>query len=88
MRLNIKRKFADTFRKKTVGQLITFTIAFILFALYAYTILYESGWAVVASLRPRRDLMNNPFGIPEHFGGFQHGAPAAADPLRHGQRLR
>ena len=65
MRLNIKSKFADIFRKKTVGQLITFTIAFILFALYAYTILYASGWAVIASLRPRRDLMNNPFGTPE-----------------------
>ena len=64
MRLNIKRKVADMFRKKTVGQLIVFGIAFVLFAIYAYTILYTSGWAVLASLRPRRDLMNNPFGAP------------------------
>ena len=64
MRLNIKRKVADMFRKKTVGQLIVFGIAFVLFAIYAYTILYTSGWAVLASLRPRRDLMNNPFGVP------------------------
>ena len=62
MQLNIKRKIGDIFRKMTVGQLIVFSIAFILFAIYAFTILYTSGWAVVASLRPRRDLMNNPFG--------------------------
>lgn len=65
MRSNTKRNFKDIFRKKTVGQLIVFAIAFLLFAIYAFTILYASGWAVLASLRPRQDLMNSPFSFPE-----------------------
>lgn len=64
MRSNIKRKFNDMFRKKTIGQIIVFTIAFLIFTLYAFTLLYAVGWAVLASLRPRQDLLNYPFSFP------------------------
>ena len=65
MQLNIKKKFKNLFRKMTVGQLVVFSIAFVLFALYAFSLLYALGWTVLASLRPRQDLMNNPFAFPE-----------------------
>ena len=68
MQLNIKKKFKDLFRKMTVGQLVVFSIAFVLFALYAFSLLYALGWTVLASLRPRQDLMNNPFAFPESLG--------------------
>ena len=33
--------------------------------MYAFTIFYALGWCVLSSLRPRQDLMNDPFGFPE-----------------------
>lgn len=61
---NIKNFFKRKFRKMSKFQIVVFTIAFLLFALYAFSVIYAIGWSVVSSLRPRKELMNDPFGFP------------------------
>lgn len=61
---NIKNFFKRKFRKMSGLQIAVFTVAFLLFALYAFTIIYAMGWSVISSLRPRKELMNDPFGLP------------------------
>ena len=68
MRSNTEKKFFSLFKKSVkmpLSQLIVFIIAFILFSLYAYTIIYAIGWGFISSLRPRIDLVNYPFEWPE-----------------------
>ncbi len=61
---SIKNFFKRKFRKMSGFQIVVFSIAFVLFAFYAFTIIYAIGWSVISSLRPRKELMNNPFGWP------------------------
>lgn len=62
---NISKWFKRKFSKMSVGQIIVFTIAFILFAMYALTIIYTIGWSLIASLKERTLLNTDPFGLPK-----------------------
>ncbi len=61
---SIKNFFIRKFRKMSGFQIAVFCIVFVLFALYAFTIIYAMGWSIISSLRPRKELMNDPFGMP------------------------
>ena len=71
MQSNIKkqnwfaRKFRSLFAKKTVGQIVIFSIAFILFALYSLSILYMISWSVAGSLKSVDSFINDPFSFPK-----------------------
>jgi len=61
---NISKWFRRKFSKMSVGQIIVFSIAFLFFALYAFTIIYTIGWSIIASLKERTALNVDPFGLP------------------------
>lgn len=66
MQLNTKLKVKNNkFKRMPTSQKIVFAIAFVLFLLYAATIIYVLGWAVCSSLRTRKALNNTPFAWPE-----------------------
>jgi len=67
MQLNIKGKIKKSIRKMSKFQLVVFCIAFILFALYAFSILYTLCWCVLSSLKNIDDLRLHPFGWPSSF---------------------
>ena len=69
---NISNWLKRKFRKMTTGQLVVFIIAFALFALYAFSIIYTMCWSVLASLKDVYQFSIDPFGFPEglHFENY------------------
>ena len=66
MRLNTKLKVKNSkFKRMPASQKIVFAIAFVLFAIYASTIIYMLSWAISSSLRTRVNLRNDPFAWAE-----------------------
>ena len=71
MQSNIKKqnwfakKFRSLFAKKTVGQIIVFSIAFLLFMAYSLSIIYIILWNVAGSLKSVDSFLNDPFSFPK-----------------------
>ena len=58
----IEKRF---FSKKSVSEIITRSIAFILFALLAASYLYVLFWMLMSSLKTHTEVVLDPFGLPE-----------------------
>ena len=53
--------------KKTTGQKIVFAIVFVLFALYAITLIYPFIWAFLSSLKTHTEFIMNRFSFPKNW---------------------
>ena len=61
---NIKNWLGKKFRKMTALQVIVFSIVFVLFSLYAFSILYTMYWSVITSLKHYTFYMDDQWGAP------------------------
>ena len=58
--------------KKSLQEKIVFTIAFILFAVYAFTIFYAFAFMILSALKTNEEFVLHMFDLPEKwlFGNF------------------
>lgn len=50
--------------KRTGGAIIVFAIAFLIFFLYALSLVFAFGWGFISSLKTIPEYTNSPFGLP------------------------
>ena len=69
-----KRKFSisATNTQMRKGDTVVFTVVFVIFAIYAFTLLYSYGWAIMTSVKDKYEYINNIAGLPKDPVGFDN----------------
>ena len=60
--------------RRAKGEKVVFTIAFIIFAIHAFTLLFSIWWGFMSSLKTQKEFsINSPLSLPsDFFGGFKN----------------
>ncbi len=66
------QRIVARFKSKTIGERITYTIVFLIFAFFAFSYLYMFLWAFLGGLKSHNENVMNPFGFPTkaHFENY------------------